>query len=274
MAEPSALDTKTIQGFGIAKTYAKNTDDINSLDYSNDGEFLVTAANDDSMCLYSCEDATHIKTVKCKRFGVSLARFTHHSKAVICASRRRATEESVRYLSLHDNRYLRFFGGHTEEVVQLSMCPVDDTFMSGASDRTVRFWDLRDAKATAIFETKDTPVLSYDPQGLIIAICTARNHLKLFDRRTLTKGPFSTFSVERNVWTHMTFTPDGNYILMRNSEGYLNLYDSFKGNLKRQFRSGMRPKRNFSGNRLLSTEFCPSISPDGKYLLCGNHHHR
>ena len=34
--------------------------------------------------------------------------------------------DTIRYLSLHDNKYLRYFIGHTKTVVCLSMSPLDD----------------------------------------------------------------------------------------------------------------------------------------------------
>ncbi len=82
------------------------------------------------------------KTIYSKKYGVSLVRFTHHPNAVLVASQNsfdgnwivgvRGGEgkgrwwyhsivlilpkltftESIRYLSLHDNKYLRYFKGH------------------------------------------------------------------------------------------------------------------------------------------------------------------
>ncbi|KAF3613453.1 hydroquinone glucosyltransferase [Capsicum annuum] len=51
--------------------------------------------------------------------------------------------ESLRYLSIYDNRCLRYFKGHKERVVSLCMSPVNDSFMSGSLDHNVRIWDLR-----------------------------------------------------------------------------------------------------------------------------------
>ena len=77
--------------------------------------------------------------------------------------------DTIRYLSLHDNKYIRYFSGHTKKlvslnsttictsatiqcctcnisnfrVVTLNMSPIDDTFLSGSMDKTIRLWDLR-----------------------------------------------------------------------------------------------------------------------------------
>ena len=48
-----------------------------------------------------------------------------------------------RYLSLHDNKYIRYFPAHTKKVVTLCTSPVDDLFLSGSLDKTLRLWDLR-----------------------------------------------------------------------------------------------------------------------------------
>ena len=48
-----------------------------------------------------------------------------------------------RYMSLKENKYIRYFGGHDKKVVTLAMNPADDTFLSGSMDKTIRLWDLR-----------------------------------------------------------------------------------------------------------------------------------
>ena len=46
-------------------------------------------------------------------------------------------------MSLKENKYIRYFGGHDKSVVTLAMNPADDTFLSGSLDKTIRLWDLR-----------------------------------------------------------------------------------------------------------------------------------
>jgi COMPASS component SWD2 len=49
----------------------------------------------------------------------------------------------IRYLSLFDNAYLRFFTGHEGRVTSLSMSATDDRFLSASVDGTVRLWTLQ-----------------------------------------------------------------------------------------------------------------------------------
>ena len=38
----------------------------------------------------------------------------------------------LRYHSLHDNQYLRYFDGHTQPITTIAMSPKNDMFMSAA----------------------------------------------------------------------------------------------------------------------------------------------
>ena len=50
---------------------------------------------------------------------------------------------NFRYMSVKENKYIRYFGGHDKKVVTLAMSPTDDTFLSGSMDKSIRLWDLR-----------------------------------------------------------------------------------------------------------------------------------
>jgi COMPASS component SWD2 len=52
----------------------------------------------------------HVKHSKSEKYGVHLARYTHKTTAIIHTSTKE--DDSVRYLSLHDNSYIRYFRGH------------------------------------------------------------------------------------------------------------------------------------------------------------------
>ena len=45
--------------------------------------------------------------VNSQKYGVSLARFTHARNAAVHASTK--VDDDLRYLSLHDNKFLRYF---------------------------------------------------------------------------------------------------------------------------------------------------------------------
>jgi COMPASS component SWD2 len=82
-------------------------------------------------------------------------------------------DHAVRYLSLYDNSFLRFFKGHTDKVISIAMNPVDDCFMTGSTDRSVRLWNLSVPDCLAVLQfplNSGAPHVAYDPQVLPIHI--------------------------------------------------------------------------------------------------------
>ncbi len=163
----------TITSFGVAKLFTENTAAINSGSYSDDGNLFVTASDDNSIRLYNCLTGQQQKMVFTKKYGSSSICFTHSNTAVITASKNDGWDNSVHYLSLHDNRYLRIFKGHTDPIYSLHMSPTTDGFLSAGRDKTTRLWDLRTNACQGICHTPAPSLAAYDAQGLVFAIAFA-----------------------------------------------------------------------------------------------------
>lgn len=63
--------------------------------------------------------------------------FSCPPQTVLVSSDVEGVDHAVRYLSLYDNQFLRYFAGHTDKVVSIAMSPTDDHFMTGSKDRCV-----------------------------------------------------------------------------------------------------------------------------------------
>jgi COMPASS component SWD2 len=93
-------------GMGMGKVFQDHQKRINAMDFFHDGSCLVTSGDDESLVLYNAVSGKKTKTVFSKKYGIDLVRFSHNNQAVICASKNQ-WDDSIRYLSLHDNRYIR-----------------------------------------------------------------------------------------------------------------------------------------------------------------------
>eukprot|EP00908_Phaeocystis_cordata_P024239 Transcript_671.p1 GENE.Transcript_671~~Transcript_671.p1 ORF type:complete len:319 (+),score=125.53 Transcript_671:145-1101(+) len=250
---------------GIGRVLREHEARINSIDFSKDGELLLTAGDDCRVCLYSCQHGTRQHVSQCRKYGVDSARFTHDPLSVIAASRN-DFDDAIRYLSLHDNRYLRFFKGHTDRVVALEMSPKEDSFASAAADDTVRLWDLRTTDCTGVmrFSGGHRAAIAFDPQGLVFAAAGGGGQTKLFDVRAYGKGPFTTFAPDVGGpvnFSCVKFSYDGKLMLLGTTQGTLLLLDAFNGELV----------RSFSGHdnaQQLPLEAC--FSPDADFVLSGS----
>lgn len=252
-----------VQSFRVAKVFRENTDRINSIDFSLNGETLISSSDDESIVIYDCEKGTHKRTLHSKKYGVDLIRYTHATNTAIHSSTK--VDDTLRYLSLHDNKYIRYFQGHTKKVVSLCMSPVDDSFMSGSLDKTIRIWDLRSPNCQGVMHSSGTrPVANFDPEGLIFAVGMNSECVKLYDLRSFDKGPFNTFKLPQDKdcdWTGLKFSPDGKTILISTNGQIIRLIDAFQGT----------PLQTFMGH--INNKGIPleaSFSPDSQFIFSGS----
>lgn len=257
------LDEGAVRGLGLGKVFRENSARINSLHFSADGQLLISGSDDDSIVIYDCQSGTRKRQVNSKKYGVDLIRFTHAPNTAIHASTK--VDDTIRYLSLHDNKYIRYFPGHTKKVVTLAMSPLDDMFLSGSMDKTIRLWDLRSQNCQGLMHLPSRPVAAFDPEGLIFAAGINSQSIKLYDLRSFDKGPFNTFKLppaDKDLdWTGLKFSPDGKSILISTNGPLLRVVDAYQGSLA-QTLSG------HANNKGLPLE--PTFSPDSQFVFCGS----
>ncbi|XP_023051284.1 WD repeat-containing protein 82 isoform X1 [Piliocolobus tephrosceles] len=202
------------------------------------------------------------RTLYSKKYGVDLIRYTHAANTVVYSSNK--IDDTIRYLSLHDNKYIRYFPGHSKRVVALSMSPVDDTFISGSLDKTIRLWDLRSPNCQGLMHLQGKPVCSFDPEGLIFAAGVNSEMVKLYDLRSFDKGPFATFKMQYDrtcEWTGLKFSNDGKLILISTNGSFIRLIDAFKGGVMHTF-------GGYANSKAVTLE--ASFTPDSQFIMIGS----
>ncbi|TFK27158.1 WD40 repeat-like protein [Coprinopsis marcescibilis] len=260
---------------------------ITGICFDDKGEFLITAAEDETFRTYNCKTGKPLRTLYSKKYGVDLPRFTHKSSAIVYASTKE--DDTIRYHSLHDNKYLQYFRGHKARVISLEVSPVDDGFMSGSLDKTVRLWDLRSPTCRGLLSLPEPPVIAYDSSGMVFAVGV--NHysrIMLYDQAHFDKAPFLTIELEdmylaqtsfppRPIFmTSLSFSSNGKYILVGCSGNAHYIIDSFEGlvlarleghiGLERRSLNAppdIEPARGISGEEV-------SWTPDSKYVIGGS----
>jgi len=264
------FDLATVTSFKPARTLANHAQNshITSLDFSDNGQWLLSSGSDESMQLYDCRSAEHKKSVFSKKYGCHLARFTHRSTNCVYASTK--DDDSLRYLSLHDNQFVRYFRGHKNKVISLEVSPVDDTLISSAMDRTVRIWDLRSPNARGVI-SMPTPgnFVSIDAMGLVFAVASQdKKTVALYDVRNFDKQPFLSFSCHNigGNWQKVEFSNNSKYVTVSSDGVAHGLFDALQG----------KPLGKITGHDPLKPS---SVSPtaftmDGEYLVGGSNQNR
>ncbi|KAF2238900.1 WD repeat-containing protein-like protein [Viridothelium virens] len=257
---------------------------VTSLDFDDTGELSVVARDDDTLHLYNCKSGKHAKELKSQKYGVHLARFTHNAQSLIYASTKQ--DDGIRYLSSHDNSYIRYFKGHTDTVTSIALSPASDTFLSCSRDNTVRFWALNSANAQGQLNLHAAYLCAFDPSATVIAIASPPTQtILLYDSRNYDKAPFASFETRDfeqkytpqtagREWSKLEFSNDGrNLLLSTNSGAGHFVLDAFDGVLRWfcaiDSGSGPSGRTSPSDKGGIAGQGDACFSPDGRYLLSG-----
>lgn len=251
---------------------------------------LVTATKDSIQLIDSLSGEAK-KKIYTKTHGNRHVVYTHHEQCVLVSSRK--TNHDIRYLSLFDNRYLRFFKGHQAQVTSLAMSPVDDLFLSSSADGQVCLWSLASPSPVArlsLPENCEDPRVAYTHDGLLFGVL-ARNSssglscVRLYDARGYDQGPFlqlrpSRQQLERALkttnpsldpaqvqrclaatWQSFCFSPDGTRALVNTSVGMQISLDAYNDDSE--------PVVCFTEENSTGLELGCCFTPDSKHLLAG-----
>ncbi|KAF2646204.1 WD repeat-containing protein-like protein [Massarina eburnea CBS 473.64] len=261
---------------------------ITSLDFDDTGELAIVARNDNTLQIYNCKEGKHAKELKSQKYGVHLARFSHHAQSIIYAST--MIDDTIRFLSTHDNSYIRYFKGHSDTVTSISLCPSSDQFISCSRDNTVRLWNLGSPNYFGLLNLHAPYLAVYDPSATVIAIASPPTHsVLLYDVRNFDKPPFASFDLleleQRFLgaaggdWTKMEFTNDGKSLIISTTGNGHFVLDAFSGDIThfcyrksghsgRLPASAKPPSANSNSPALGQGDVC--ATPDGQYLIGGS----
>ncbi|KNC80716.1 hypothetical protein SARC_06937, partial [Sphaeroforma arctica JP610] len=213
-----------------------------------------------------------LKLSNTKQYGASNIRFGHAENTVLHSSTRATADSDVgtiRYLSFHDNKYLRVFAGHTASVTSLEVAPNNDLFISASNDGTVRVWDMRTPDCVGMLEVPSgaAPVVAYDPTGVCFAVAIYPGLVKMYISKYADiahKIPFFNCNVEEHLeGAHiigMEFSIDGRLVLLTTSRSKIVIIDAFTGDYK----------ASLNGFKNEISQTTASFSPDVRYVCCGS----
>lgn len=276
---------------------------VTNLDFHRDGKMLVVASAS-TLQVVDCLSGVETKRLYCKTYGLGVVRYTHHESCILCSSEKKSND--IRYLCMSDNRYLRFFKGHTDKVTSMQMSPVDDCFLSVSRDRTMLLWDLSSPNCLAKLQLPlDTinPCVAYEQGGVIFGVMSRTTHLlrnsvKLYDARNYTTGPFLDIAPPKNAveialsrvitnmaplqisrladtpWSSVEFSPDGRHVLVNTGSTFALVLDSYANSeipvVIHAPQERESPSTSSPANQsdpVLILSSC--FSADGKYVICG-----
>lgn len=171
-------------------------------------DLLLSSHNDGSLFVFSGSTGARVQELHMKEAGCRLVTATRHPAAVLhAASKKGPTPEhmgTISFHSLHDNKIVRQFVGHSDYVTALSMRPTDDTFISASKDGTAKMWDPRQKGPvwSVTMSARGLACASWDHEGLVFALASPDRMLALYDG-----NKWTPFEITKEPLLQQTVTP-------------------------------------------------------------------
>lgn len=113
-------------------------------------------------------------------------------------------------------------------------------------------------------------MVAIDPQGLVFAVGTNCNTIRVYDFREYIQGPFATWFVEDAQftpgrlpdWTSLKFSSDGKRLIVTTMSDTIYVLDAYEGKLLQRLVGHAGPNSPSCGE-----EVC--ITPDARYVMAG-----
>jgi WD40 repeat protein len=195
------LETGTM--LGVLKGH---TGAVLSLDFSPDGDRLVSGGTDDIAIVWDVRTKTPLHRLSGHQGDVNAARFTADSSAVVTAS----DDDTLKVWRVDDGTLLKTMTGHTDKVVALAVSIRDGTVASGSLDGTVRLWDLRGGRTLKqINQGTEVMSLAFSPDGrrLISGVGRAPYRCHVYD--TGSGEEVAAYAGHDNIVLAAAVAPDG-----------------------------------------------------------------
>lgn len=264
------LTPQLLSSFAPARVLRKHHKPVSCLSFSQDGRHLVSSSPDDTIVLYDALQGTANASIPVQKYGAGVLRFIQDDDPPTVVVASTTADHRIRALDLHHSQYVRSFDAHDSQVVSISASPQGPNFISSSRDACVMLWDARQETPLGKLRASGTPLVEYDPKGLIFGLAYnapgLKTMVKLYDARLYNDGPFLEFLLDNlsdSVPSCLKFSSDGEYFLLVNADvnATVSVYDAYKGACFRSF-SG---HRNASGVPLEA-----SFSPDSAYISTGS----
>jgi WD40 repeat protein len=193
---------------------------VNCVDFSPEGDMLLTASEDRTVKLWSVGDWKLVRTLRGHEAGVLHAVFSHDGSRVLTASR----DKTARVWDAQTAEQLLVLEGHTWAVRQAAFSADDRCVVTGGDDNLALVWQLEDQAASILHRLEGhtagvtSVAFSHEP-GTPTRVLTGSDDYTtiLWDGRT--GREILTLKGHGREVTSVGFSPNGRYVLTSSRDG-------------------------------------------------------
>ncbi|MBV9453387.1 MAG: Hsp70 family protein [Rubrobacter sp.] len=294
---PSTGPQGELEDFVVVHTFAGHSEEVHSVAFSPDGQFLVSGASDHTVRGWNTRSGQSVGALAGHTGRVSSVAFSpdgellasggfdkiirvwklpngepfhnlNHSGWVFSVAfspdgkllTSGAADKAVRVWSVETGRLIRTLAGHSYWVLSVAIGSDGQFLVSGGADKTVKVWNLETDVPLYTFEHSDwIRSVAIDPDDRFIAGGGEDGAIKVWDLET---GELvRTLAGHSGATLSIAISPDGQLLVSSGSEGKIKVWNPRTG----------EPLHIFPGH--LEGVGSIAFSPDGQLLASGGYDH-
>ncbi|ETO15642.1 hypothetical protein RFI_21722, partial [Reticulomyxa filosa] len=211
--------------FGTYGYLKGHSDNVNSVQFSPDGNRIVSGSTDGTIRLWDASSGKQLQLLKGHLSSVYFVQFSPDGDKIVSGSR----DTTIRLWDASSGKQIQSLEGHSGSVTSVQFSRDGNRIVSGSEDKTIRLWDASSGKQIQLLEGHLFPVYSvqFSPDGSRIVSGSLDRIIRLWDASS--GKQIQSLKGHSDSINSVQFSPNGDKIVSGSGDKTIRLWDVLSG---------------------------------------------